>query len=1266
MSNREAAEKRDERQARMLRIHLLGPPRVTWNGDELRIPRRQARALLYRLAAQSEPLPRGHLSFLFWPDTPDATARTNLSRLLNLLRNALPDLHLVESLAGRIGLASGRVWVDVRAWDETAASSLETMSAAELRRLTELYGGPFLGGFSLPGRPEFENWVTRERERRERLYLEALSALVEREAAQGEYDQAILHARRYLEVDDLSEEMHRRLIRLYAATGDRKAASRQFERCVAVLERELGVSPLPETRAVYEAAMAGVVASPSPTERPPWTVLPSLDAPFVGREEALSRLQRASLLARAGRGQAVLISGEPGIGKTRLLQEFAAQAPPDTLLLTAGGHEAEKGLPYWPLAEALRPLSRALSQGMAKVAPFVLAEVARLLPELRSLLPKLPPVQEEPGQERARLLRAFSELLLHLASDRPLLLLCLDDLQWVDEATLSWLGYLGRRLRDARVLVVGAYRRGDADAVEGLRREWRRLGILDEMCLSGLREPEVVHLAQHLAGGHPDVETLGQRLHRETGGNPFFILEVLRALAESGAFSPDAPVSAPILSEMEELPIPDSVSQVLQVRLRRLTPRDRQVLEAGAVLGQRAGPEPLVLTSGRSEEEVVEALGALVEHRLLLEHDGTYEFAHDLIRTAVCRGLSHGRRRLLHRRAARALEALHSDDVVALARHFEMAGDFRKAVFYLLQAGDRARSLYAYREAVRHYERALELQAGQGDEEAAARTWMRLGLTYHIAFDFEKARQAHERGFDLWQKAMARQPTDLHPPAPHPLRVDWPNLMTLDPALAADGNSGGVIDQLFSGLVEWSPTMNVVPDVAHSWEVLDEGRRYVFHLREDRVWGDGRPVTADDFVYAWRRALHPKRKAPSADLLFAIEGARAYHAGELDDPGRVGVRALDERTLLVELDEPCSYFLHILAHMVARPLPREVVEAHGDEWTKPGVLVTNGPFRLRAWEPGQKVVLERSLDYHGRTIGNVDRVELYLRVTPEAKAAKLRMYEEDRLDVLGLRWGIPLPRLLQILREHGGEYTAAPGLFVRYLGFDVTRPPFDDARVRRSFAHAMDRVALVNGVMGGLSNPALGGFVPPGMPGHSPDIGLSHVPRRARSLLDDVGYPSGTGFPQVELQVIPGAEAVGSYLADRWQRILGVDVEPRPTPWAEYMARLDSAQRPHMFLGAWVADYPDPDSFLRASNFQRLTGWRHREFEALVEKARRIQDQDERMRMYRRADGILMEESPLIPLTYARRNLLLKPWVRTFPVSPIGWWFWKDVILAPH
>ncbi len=697
-----------------LRVYLLGPPRVEWAGRSLPIPRRQARALLYRLATQLQPVPREHLCFLFWPDIPESNARRNLSRLLTHLRRSLPDPDVLLTSGEQIGLDPKRAWSDVAASERLCAIQHPYRQSEALQQAVDLCHGSFLAGFSLPGSPEFEVWASQERYTWERMYLEALEALIEAETARGAYDAAIVCAQRYLETNELAEEVHRRLLKLHAASGDRSAALRQYERCAVVLERELGVSPLPETRAAYQAVLEGRRLVRPSVPRPTWATLPSLDVPLVGRDDALRRLQRAYARARSGYGGVVLISGEAGIGKSRLMQDFATGLEGRARLVVGSGHETEQGLPYWPLVEALRPHLPAIDWAALGVEPLYLADVARLLPELRTLLPDLPaPSAVEPAQAQEHLFRALAHCLLSLASQRHPLILCLDDLHWADEATLSWLGYLARRLKHAPVLVLGACRAEEAAPVAGLRAELARLGVMQEVRLEGLPQAKVVHLVRHLLGKISGAERLSRRLHRETDGNPFFLLETLRAMFEAGILWQDETGWSTSLDETtadyHELPLPDTVGQAIRGRLERLSPKTWQVLEAGAVIGHQFDFDLVQATSGRRESEVVDGLDELLARQVVSEHEGSYRFNDDLIRAVVYRDLSYGRRRLLHRRTGEALERLRPNDAAVLAQHFERAAKPGKAARYALQAGLAARAVFAHDEARACFDRTLAL-----------------------------------------------------------------------------------------------------------------------------------------------------------------------------------------------------------------------------------------------------------------------------------------------------------------------------------------------------------------------------------------------------------------------------------------------------------------------------------------------------------------------------------------------------------------------------
>jgi ABC-type oligopeptide transport system substrate-binding subunit len=369
----------------------------------------------------------------------------------------------------------------------------------------------------------------------------------------------------------------------------------------------------------------------------------------------------------------------------------------------------------------------------------------------------------------------------------------------------------------------------------------------------------------------------------------------------------------------------------------------------------------------------------------------------------------------------------------------------------------------------------------------------------------------------------------------------------------------------------------------------------------------------------------------------------------------VGVRALNELTLMIELEEPAGYFLHLLALTYA--LPRHVAQAQGAGWMESGNIVTCGPFRLAAWERGASMVLERDPTYHGRFSGNVQRVRLTFGLE---RPASLQMYQEDGLELCGLG-----PAEIDRARQrHVGEYVSAPASSVVFVGFDVTRPPFDDPRVRRAFALATDRETLAGVILRGHVFPASGGLVPPGIPGHSAEIGLPYDPDRACQLLAEAGFPDGRGFPALEALTYSVGDEL-DFLQAQWRENLSVEFIWEQVEWERFAERLLN-DMPHLFRFGAAMPYPDPYCIMQPGA-RALRDWYHNEaFDELVERARGVTDQEQRLRMFRQAERIVVDEALVVPLWYGRHHWLLKPWVKSYPTAALKWWFWKDVIIEPH
>ena len=1274
-----------------LRLYLLGPLDIRWDDQGLlKPPTLKSQSLLAYLALHREhPQPRDRLIDLFWGDRSEPKARRSLRTALWHIRRCFPEEGLLLSDLHTVQVdPEGDLWVDVEEFESEVSQDNE----AHLQGGLALYRGDFMDGF-------YDEWIIDERYRFESLFSDGLTRLMVGQEERGEHRAALGTALRLLEQDSLREDAHEVAMRAYCWLGQRNSALEQYRRCRDTVLEELGAEPMAETTRLYKEILerrfpheevADAVGVEMPPVRPALTAGRNpLDvvarAKLVGREQEMAFLVRCWQEAEAGRAKLVLISGEAGVGKTRLVEEFAHRLRWQGIRELWGRcYEFERALPYQPVAEALGGVLLALAPSELQDFPvWAMAQVARLVPEVAEKRADLPETPATPtDQERARLFEATARVFWELSSRAPILVI-LEDLQWASESTLQLVHYLVRHLSGHQALMVGTFR--PEAVVEGhplriLRQQLGQEGLYQTLRLSPLSSGDVETLIAELSGAGEAVTPLADRLFRETEGNPFFLTEMVRALFELGSIHLDGDIWKGDFFRLSEgtLPLPGRVSEAIETRVHRLNETTQEALRVAAVLGREFDFDLLDAVWGRGLELALEALDDLLRHRLVEEGTGAmgrdYAFAHHKIQEVVYAGIPRRHRERAHAQAGLALERLYGpephDWVSEMAFHFQEGARFdetltERAITSLLGAGDRARGMYAHEEAIGHYQRALALLKEQRAYERAARTLLKLGLTYQNAFEFQAARQAYEEGFLLWEQAVKAEPPERPLPAPHGLRVALVEPATLDPGPAYDIDSLTVIEQLFSGLVELSSEMGVVPDVARSWEMLDEGGQYIFHLRDDVRWSDGVQVTAGDFEYAWKRVLDPATPSQVAGLLYDIKEARAYHEGHVSDPDLIGVRAVDERTLVVELEGPTGYFPHVLCLSSTFPVPRHVVEAQGRAWTELGNLVTNGPFRLMSWERGESMLLERNPTYHGRSTGNLQQVELWFRVAEPA--GWLEMYEENRLEIFVLHFLLPLTDWERARQRFAGEFVSVPGLHTHFIGFDVRRPPFDDPRVRRAFALAIDREALAHVTLRGFAFPATGGLVPPGMPGHSPGIAPPCDPEQARLLLAEAGYPAGQGFPELEVLSAnkPLFVSTVENLRTQWLYNLGVKISSKCLSWGEFLDRL-SWESPRIWLGGWTADYPDPDNFLRVADWRLLGGWRNEVYDRLIEDARRATDQGERMRMYQQAEPILLQEAPILPLWHYSSHLLVKPWVTRYPTSPMRLWFWKDVVIEPH
>lgn len=708
-----------------LRIRLLGNCSLTYDGEPLagiNTPRLQS-LLAFLVLHGDAPQLRQHLAFLFWPDSSEAQARNNLRQTLHALRLALPnaDAFLYADANTLRWRPDAPFQVDVADFEhaleraEVAQRELGELDSEALRsaleRAASLYQADLLPSC-------YDEWIAPEREHLRQRYLQALDQLGSLLEAQHDYTAAIAAARRMVRHDALNEDAYRRLMRLLALKGDRAGALRVYHACAGVLERELGIAPSPETTEAYERLLradgaAAPTGEPRPVQRQGFGATPTL----IGRQHEWERLLAAWRRASAGEPGFVLVTGEAGIGKSRLADE---------LLLWSGQHgastaktrcyAAEGRLSLAPVTDWLR--TESLRPHLARLDQVWLTEVSRLLPELSREHPDLP--RYEPISEFGQRQRFFEALARAvLAAPQPLLLL-IDDLQWCDQETLEWLHFLLRFDSTVRLLVVGGARTEEMPPEHPLRTlllDLHHTTGVTEIPLQPLDAAETAKLAADIADRKLNV-AMAMRLYHETEGNPLFVVETMRAgyddtNARRGPADDEA--GSPSAHGAQDAPsLPPRVRAVLAARLAQLSPSARELAVLAAAIGREFRLDVLASASNAEEDDIVRALDELWQKRIMREQGAnTYDFTHDKLREVAYAEASALQRRLLHRRIAQALEAVSARELDAvsgqIASHFERAGLPEQAIPYYQRAAAVAQRVYANEDAIALLVRALEL-----------------------------------------------------------------------------------------------------------------------------------------------------------------------------------------------------------------------------------------------------------------------------------------------------------------------------------------------------------------------------------------------------------------------------------------------------------------------------------------------------------------------------------------------------------------------------
>jgi DNA-binding SARP family transcriptional activator/predicted ATPase len=716
-----------------LTLALLGGFRGRLDAPtSLALPTRKTQALLAFLSVPpGRPHPREKLASLFWGGMREPQAKRCLRQSLFTLRKALagaPPALLIDS--GTVALDPSLVEVDVAEFERRIAEG----TPDALEQAIDLYRGDLLEGMALREAP-FEEWLLTERERLRELALEALAKLLRHQRSAGAPDAALQTGLRLLALDPLQEPVHRAVMRLYAQLGRRPSALRQYQACVGILQRELGVEPETATKEVYREILrrrspGAATGFEDPAARtdsadvpaPPEETLPR-EFPLVGRDPERARLLEVLSHAWNGRGRVAALIGEAGVGKSRLLAEVAAETiARGGRVLVGRCYEAEQILPFASWVDAFRSgqVDRD-DELLASLDPWCRTELSRLFPRLG--LPGEGPAPT-PVDYR-RLFEGVTELLQRLVVRRPTVLI-LEDLHWGDEMSLRLLSFVGRRLRTWPLLLVGTAREEELARAPILRRtleDLARDGRLVELRVAPLSRDETLTLVRLLApadGKDSLARELGEQVWRISEGNPFTVVEAMRALPEGFA-----------AASTTKLTVPDPVREVILRHLDSLSERGHELAMVAAVIGREFEFALLCRAAGVEENEAAESLEELVRRRILHSVGERFDFTHDRIREVAYAGLLRERRRGLHARVAASLAAIYADrldeQVERLAHHATRGDLGDKAVAYLRQAGAKALASSAHSDAVAYFSQALAVLeraapgAGRDREELSLR-----------------------------------------------------------------------------------------------------------------------------------------------------------------------------------------------------------------------------------------------------------------------------------------------------------------------------------------------------------------------------------------------------------------------------------------------------------------------------------------------------------------------------------------------------------------
>lgn len=746
----------NEQDTAILRIQVLGHFQV-WCQQELLVwPTQKSKALFQILLIEpGRIVPTDQLMEYLWPDLQPRKAQNNLWVTVSQLRRVLePDLPARARSAYILKMGDGYhfniksdYWLDCVKFASylAAAQSVtnlnENIATWEAARI--LYEGNYMED------EPYAAWVQPARTQWQRRYEQLLTNLAEAYGQNGSFREAITHCYEILALDNTNETAYRLLMRCHATLGERGAALKVYNEVVRVLKDEIGVSPMTETMELarqieqLEGDWRFEIGQTQVT------------SPFVGRSKEIDLFTQLLTKTAAGQGRVLIFTGEPGIGKTRLIQETTRLASRKGFRpLTAQCYQMEQALPYQPLIDLARQMMEH-DHHWQELASVWLRELALIIPEMEEVAAEVktttPASYELNESQQGRLFQAIFKLFSNKAK-RHKLLLVVEDIHWADTTTMQCLHYLVRHITQIPIALIFTSREEslstDGDFVT-LLRTMRREAHVRSLSLSRLTKEDIKALLMRSTDTAPYSDRLGSWLYKETVGHPFFFTSLLQSLREEGLLDNASKTDWQMLARNDpRLALPDAIRDSVLARLARLSHIEREVLDWMAVYGRSLNFSTLQAISNQPHITLLNAVEQLMALQLLKDTTGQYDFIHNKIREVVYHNLIVARRALYHRQIGTALEKLtpSADMAAILAYHFEHGKENKKALIFRMQAGKHALDTYAYQQAVHHYKRALAMIEQPGTQMDV---YLGLGRAFMLLDDYKAAIGVTQQGLHL-------------------------------------------------------------------------------------------------------------------------------------------------------------------------------------------------------------------------------------------------------------------------------------------------------------------------------------------------------------------------------------------------------------------------------------------------------------------------------------------------------------------------------------